>query len=99
VTVEAQFILTVSREEDENSSGITLESFGFAENEVLEALMRVAESIVQREIRTAATDVPFFAELPDEQRDSMISMQARLSMIEFLTGLDFVTAAGAVMDL
>lgn len=97
--MKAEFVLTVSRDDDEDATGINMESSGYTEAEVLEALVRTAESIIQRQMRESAMESPLYGGLAEDRREYIISMQARLALIDMLLDLDYLTTSIATIEL
>jgi len=99
--VSRSLILTVTDEpaSDEPGAGVVLEVVGYSEQEVLESLIRTTEAVIQRQIREQLGGTPYYEGMSSHQLDGFISMQARLSLVEVLTSLDFVSSVGISIDL
>lgn len=89
--------ITVTRDDGDEGAGVSIESEGYTGGEILEALLRVTESIVQHDLRD--NPLGHVAELPRAEYEGILAIQARLLIIDTLTSLDFVASRGASMEL
>jgi len=90
--------VTVSDEEGEGAA-IIIESRGFTEPEMIDALLRVAESIIQRGMRENPVMQEQTEGMTHAQKAGQVAMQSRIALVGMVSDMEFVDSTGIAIQL